>query len=244
MLIPRRYFLSTLGSLSAAVFTPSILRAASKKPKPPTPAPAGDAPKEKALSQLRLWKATDAVQQPVGVRLLLPGRPDSGALTPLRIDPQEYQFSSYADVPAGAVTIEVSAPGQTPIRLPGYLAPAGQTTLVVRFQNAKLSAEWIDDTPAPAGSGCVFRICNLLPASGDIEVTLGTILDVHLPSVRSSVYFSEIKPELYPITVKGTEVANKPFNSNLDLDFGQCRRATLIICPDAYGRIRPRVNAS
>ena len=50
-----------------------------------------------------------------------------------------------------------------------------------------------------------------------------------------------IKPAVYQIRTSGTGSDGKPFQWNNEVDFRQYRRQTLLIFPDPYGRVRPRL---
>ena len=73
---------------------------------------------------------------------------------------------------------------------------------------------------------------------------MGTLLSAHLISVRSSVRLDGMKRAIYPVTTSGLDGTGKSVHWNTDVDFRQYRRATLLIYPDAYGRIRPRISAT
>ena len=251
MIARRNFFRKLFGGLIVAAFTAPAVGAEPKSSKhrhaaadspSPTPASAETPAKPDAPARIRLWRASDSPDQPVQIRFLPYGKPDSEAFSPLQAEAGNYQFSSYVVLPAaGAMVVEVSAPDHPAVRLPLYLADGGQSTLLVRQQGTNLTAEWIDDTPATTDNVGDFCVYNLLPASGEVVVTLGGILNAHIPSTRSNVRFSGLKRVSYPVNIEGTDGNGKNFRWNTDADFRQYRKATLVIYPDAYGRVRPRI---
>ena len=245
MIARKNFFHGLLGTFLAMAFAPLAVWAEPKNRRTAstTPAPvATETPTTKvAVAHLRLWMATDAPDRPVQIRLSPYGKSASESISPLKVEADNYHFSGYVEVPVGPMTAEVSAPERATVMVPLHLADGGQSTLLVRAQGTNLTAEWIDDTPGSSDGG-EFCVYNLLPASGDIQVEVGTILTVHLSSMRSSARLSGIKRANYPVLTHGVDGNGKDFHSNNEVDFRQYRKAALLIYPDAYGRIRPRIN--
>ena len=256
MINRRRFFFWALGSLGVTLLPPATWAEAKKKrrkadpdntPSPiSVPAPEGatdrSSPAKTGGAHLRLWKATDAPTQALQIRLL-DGKSNAGTAIPIKMEEGSYQFSTYVEVPAGYVTAEISAPGQPVLPIVLSLVDGGQSTLLVRRLAGTMNAEWIDDTLPPLEHGCEFNVYNLLSASGDIQISLGDAFSVHLGSVHSSLRLRGLKRSSYPVTINGTDGDGKNFRWTTDADFRQFRKATLLIYPDPYGRIRPRINA-
>jgi hypothetical protein len=249
----RPHFLRSLLCLGLALVW---VTAAQGKPKRRTPqAPAVDAnaaaekiiPAEKAVSaQLRLWKATDSPDLVLQIRLLKAGDKSTqkDALTPLVADGRNYQFSNYVEVPSGPGVIEVSAADRPTVNLPVNFAEGAYATLLVRAQSGGLSAELIDDTAKRDETGADFGVYNLLASGkgGDLQIKLGDTLDTRLTSPSGSLHLRGLKRALYPITISGADTNGKPFRWTTEADFRHSRKATLLIYPDPYGRIRPRLS--
>ena len=260
-MIARKDFLRRLfGSLLVAtsgLFGMNVARAAPRRKKkddstpPPssTPEPSQSVPPPvedtKETAKLRLWKTSDVSSDIlIKLRFLPYKKPESAAISPLEVQASSYQFGNYTEVPAGPFTAEISAPDRPTVRLPLNLAVNSQSTLLVRLKGPTLTAEWIDDTPNSADAGYEFGAYNLLFASGDIQVDFGTLMTAHLSPGRSSAHLSGIKRGPYSITTSGVDGAGKSFHWTTEVDFRQYRKAALLIIPDAYGRIRPRITTA
>lgn len=251
MIASRRLFLHLLGSLSASVFIPGLVRGEGKaqsRRHQAAPSPSPDAekvedasPRRNAVARLRLWKTCDSPEQPLQIRLLPFGKPDSAATTPLKVEAESYQFSNYVEMLSGPMVAEISAPGHTTVNLSLPLAEGSQSTLLVRLIGTNLNAEWINDSPGPTDNGNEFCAYNLLPASGDIRVELGTFLSAHLSSVHGHLRLDGLKRSNYPIIINGIDGGGKNFHWDTEADFRQYRKVTLLLCLDAYGRIQPKV---
>ena len=76
-----------------------------------------------------------------------------------------------------------------------------------------------DDTNALTPVSCLERLYRPFLERG-IPVNLATIPEVALDTKLPD---------------------GKPAQSDLDIDFRQCSKATLLVIPDVYGRFRPRV---
>lgn len=244
----RRHFLRRLiGSLAVGTAGAAALLAGPKK-RPTADNPSASPTLEESPTEkkdnclLRVWKASEAPDLEVQLRLLPYGKTVQEAISPLKIEAGNYQFSDYVEVPSGPFTAEISAADRPTVRLPLYLEPSGQLTMLVQVKGSTLSVERIDDVAENPDNSCEFSVYNLLPASGDIHIDLGSVLSVHLSTNRGSVRLHGIKRAVYPITAEGTDDKGKSFRWNTDADFRHCRKATLLIYPDAYGRVRPRVN--
>lgn len=233
---------------SACILAPwAIHPAAAKPPKVPSTnsSAAKTAPKASspalAPTRMRLWKASDVSTAGMQVQLV-PEAAGGTKPTTLPVDTQSLQFTNYLTVPPGASTIEVTLPGHPPVRLPVNLAAGSDSTLLVQGRSGQVRARWIDDTPAAEESGTNFNVYNLLPSNGgDVQVMLGDVVNVHLALPGGSSRTGGLKAAVYPVTASGIDSDGKSFRWNTETDLKNNRRATLLIYPDPYGRIRPRL---
>ena len=193
-------------------------------------------------AKVRLWKAADSSDLAIQLRFLPYGKAASEGVSPFKIESDNYQFTEYAEIPSGPMTMEVSAPNRKAVTLALHLVAKSSSTLLVRSRGIVLTADWIDDTPSSLDMHNEFTVHNLLPSSGDIQIDMGNLLAAHLLSAHSSVRLSGMKRAAYPVTASGVDGSGKNIHWTTEVDFRLCRRATLLIYPDAYGRIRPRVS--
>lgn len=223
-----------------------VTKAAPKKRKEPainetTPSAS---PSAAGGARLRLWKASDL---PAGGTLrvrLLPGdgKSEAGAVS-LSDNSNRYEIGDYRAVPAGHVSVEVTIlPGGNRFLLPVYQASGNAGTVVVQVQGGEIRAEFVDDHPSTSGNARSFNVYNLLlGAKGDVQISAGNVVTAHLLSAGGSLRLGGLKPADYPLSAAGTDGDGKSFRWNGDTDLRKVRRATLLICPDVYGRMRPRL---
>ena len=208
----------------------------------PTASPtASPAMSSGTLAHLRLWKASDTqAGAELQIRLLFEGGAGGdGFKIPTKAE--RYQFGSYDDVPAGAGVVEITRAEQAPIRLGIHLLKDRYCTLLVRVHQGIPEAELLDDESS-AGDDAIFRVFNLLSGGkGEVQVTLGDAISARLNASGGSLRAQGVKAAFYQISVNGTDNDGRPLRWNTETDLRATRRATLIICPDAYGRIRPRL---
>lgn len=192
-------------------------------------------------ARVRLWKASDDT----GILqiCLVPDALQSGAKpTVLSVNAQNLEFANYRAVPVGTGRVEITLDGQAPVRLPVSFANGGDFTILVQVRNGKIHARWINDTPVAEEDGASFNVYNLLPGNGgDVQVLLGDAVTVHITMAGGSSRTGGLKAAVYAVTVSGKDNEGKPFRWNTEADLKKNHHSTLLICPDPYGRIRPRL---
>ena len=145
-----------------------------------------------------------------------------------------YVFDNYADIPASHGTLEVfDAPGAThPLAsLPADLAPDAFVTVLVEEPlkvGAPPQVEIIVDSEGAQsadGPSAQIRIRSFVAGIKDLRVTLGDVLNA-----------------VYSVKTVGTGTDGNPFEWTTEADLRQHHSQTLLIFPDPYGRIRPRMS--
>ena len=208
--------------------------AVAKKPKMPLPVEKKEQPAEEKRgvpARMRVWKACD----PANTAVQIVFTPDKGAnAAPFTFSPDAsgFQFTNYQGVPAAAGVVTVTLGGHPPVRIPVNLSEGGDSTLLVQVRSGEISARWINETPAAEEAGTTFKTYNLLAGNGgDVQVVV--------PGASSRM--GGLKAAVYPVTVNGTDTDGKTFKWSTEADLKRHRHATLLIYPDGYGRIRPRL---
>ena len=226
---------SVVAILLAATLLPGV--ATAQNPAAPTPGP---------TAHVRFWK-TELREFP-SVRTTL--KVTSGrhlATHELGGGKPGYQFNEYAEVPAGRGTLEVfsGAEAHPLVSLPADLAPGAFTTVLLREPEKSGNPprlEIIDDGSVMADAApSQITVRNLIVSLKDMHLTMGEILSVQFVSGDSFLQMRGLKSQLYPLRTVGTSVDGVPFDWNLDIDLRQNHHQTLLIYPDPYGRIRPRL---
>ncbi len=213
-------------------------------PTPPvvTAATPAATPEVAGSAHLRLWKACDSKDNAALQIRWLPSKGSFGKGVDVATNADRYQFTSYEDVPAGAGVLQIASAGQPAVQLGANLAKDQNCTLLVRVYKGVPSAELLDDTPPSGSAAPAFSVFNLLfGGKGEVVVAVGDALTAHLNAAGGTLQAQGIKPAFYQITVNGTDNDGQALRWNTETDLRKVHRATLIICPDAYGRIRPRL---
>ena len=160
-----------------------------------------------------------------------------------------FSFENYADTPSGHVTLEVYAgENKTPVTtLPAEFTPDSFMTVLVkepRKAGEPPQIEVILDSTGAQPAGGVpsqIRVRNFVADIKDIHVTIGDALNAQFTGDDDYLNMKGMKPIVYPVRTVGTGTGGKPFEWNTEADLRQHHRQTLLIYPDPYGRIRPRM---
>ena len=158
-----------------------------------------------------------------------------------------YAFNSYVDLPAGHVTFEVFAgSNKKPLRTLQADLVAGTFTTVLLGMSDKaadqLSFELIDDGPAITSTDAAqLRVRFFVPGLKEAKVSMGDALNAAFASEDAYLRLRGLKPAAFSIHTTGAVGSGKSFEWNNEADFRQHRRLTLLVYPDPYGRIRPRL---
>ena len=232
MTIPRspRFFFAGFIALFSAIALPVDLRAQGNS----------------ATAQVRLWKTE--LRDLTGVRVSLKSAGGRHA-TPHDIGGggPGYVFDSYADAPAGRGLLEVFAgTNDHPlVSLPTNFDRGNFYTVLLR-ESEKAGGpprlEIIADSAAGADpTSAQITVRNFVENLKDVRVTVGDSVSAQFPSGEGFMQMHGIKPAVYPINTVGNGPDGKPFSWSTETDLKQHHHQTLLIYPDPYGRIRPRV---
>ena len=203
---------------------------------------APQAAKPPVYAHLRLWKACDSQDSAeLTIRLLSPGGQSSRADVSLPSSHDVYQFTGYDDVPTGPGTIEITQPNQPSTLLGISLAKDQDYTLLIRAQKGQVVAELLPDTRSNDHSPSFNAYSLLFGGKGEVQVTLGSVLSGRFNATGGRLRARGLKADLYPITVAGTDSKGHTFRWNAEADQRKTPHSTLVICLDAYGRIRPQL---
>ncbi len=158
-----------------------------------------------------------------------------------------YVFDNYADTLAGRGTLEVfAATDKHPlISLPADFTPGAFFTVLLR-ESAKPGApptlEVIPDSATSDDpSTAQITVRNFVEKLEDVKVTVGGGVNADFPTGKGFMQMQGLKLAVYPISTVGKGPDGKPFEWNTETDLKQHRHQTLLIYPDPYGRIRPRL---
>ncbi len=168
-----------------------------------------------------------------------------------------FTFNNYTDAPAGRATLNVfSSPvppaaskGPRPqplVSLPVDFVPGSFVTVLLDeppTTGAPPQTEVIVDGGGTNAAPAQFTARSFIPGLKDVRVTLGDSLSAQFASGDSFLQMRGLKPASYPVRTVGTGPDGKSFEWNNDADLKSHRSQTLLIYPDPYGRIRPRVIA-
>jgi hypothetical protein len=155
----------------------------------------------------------------------------------------KYRFGDYAVAPVGNVTIEIAdeKDEKNPLAIvPAHLAADSFWTLLVRETGGEIHAELIDDTPAGART-VALTVRNFAPTLSTLEIEAGPDFHAKLSSPESFVHVRGLPLERLQVETSGSESSGNVLQWTNSVDFTKFRGATVLIYPDPYGRIRPRV---
>ena len=158
-----------------------------------------------------------------------------------------YLFNNYADIPSGPTVFTlVLDSDKKPVRtVQADLLPETFATLIVSEPERAGSPpqlELVDDgTVTTSDTSAQLRLRFLVPGLKEARITVGDVLNAEIVTADGYLRIRGLKPAVYPIHTFGTSPVNKPFSWNNEVDLSQHRRQTLLIYPDPYGRIRPRL---
>lgn len=228
-------------TFGAIVFLGVLLtssQAAEKGKKPPNREAATSAP-----AAIRLWK--DAFPSKRNIRVLLKPTARKGTPTEIRVTSPGYRFMDYVELPAGDFTVEVNdlenlkaGLFQKTVTLP----PKSFTTLLLREEGESISAEFIDDTirgtSAEVGE---LTVRNFAPTLATLQIRVGDEVNVSLGSPASFLQVRGLKKALVQVETSGADVSGTALKWTSEVDFRTVLKATLVVYPDPYGRIRPQV---
>lgn len=159
-----------------------------------------------------------------------------------------YLFGNYQDAPTGHGTLEIYAgANKLPLlTLPTTLNPGEFLTVFLSEPSqpgGPPRLELIEDAPTTADiASAQLIVRNFVFGLKDVRVKVGESLNAQVASGDGVLQLRGLKPLVYPIYTTGIASDGKPFEWNTDVDLKQHRHQTLLIYPDPYGRIRPRLS--
>jgi hypothetical protein len=149
-----------------------------------------------------------------------------------------YQYSSYVDFPIGKYRLGVFRKGQdAPLKM--FDVDLKQDTFFTILISPK-SIDMFDDTIDPKSTSGVLTVRNFFPGIS-VSVLSGSKSIVGALQSGQSYQATGFPLGLTTVSVQVKLPNGKPGRSDLDIDFKECSRATLLVIPDSYGRFRPRV---
>lgn len=167
-----------------------------------------------------------------------------------------YQFGNYLEVSPGRCALELSEVSASAVGKP--LPPlanvptdfsAGAFYTVLASEGAKVGdaprLEVIEDRRADekltAGSAQL-TIRSFVPSLKETRVVVGEALSAQFVAGTGFLVMRGVQPAVYQVKTSGKDATGKPFEWSTETDLRQFHRQTLLICPDPYGRIRPRLS--
>jgi hypothetical protein len=207
----------------------------------PAPAEAA-APAPVNPAQMRIWKGELGSGRSLRVSYTTSARkPVTKDFAHLE---KGFAFGSYAPIPAEDLQIEIFEDTPTGAKLksiPLHLAAADKATLLLSETDGKIGAEIVNDTPSPGTEATAeLAVRNFVPSLTSLQVSVGDDVHVSLNTPQSFLQVRGLRREALEVDTAGTQ-AGKPIKWTNEVDFSQTRKATVLIYPDPYGRIRPRV---
>lgn len=198
-------------------------------------------PERSESAALRLWKGDFASQRLIRVNRRATGR--KGAVAESVDFSEGYRFGDYVPVPAGAWTFEVvdsKDPATRLAFLSASLVPGSFATLLVREKPNVVTLELLDDT-APKNEIAELVVRNFAPNLKFVNIDAGADLHTRLFSIDGFLIVRGLARAKLQVETTGEEITGQTLKWSNEVDFTKVRRATVLIYPDAYGRIRPRV---
>jgi|ERR1700730_1500489 len=154
-----------------------------------------------------------------------------------------YQYSSYAEFPAGTYQLAVYKKGDrnSPIKTFNLnLKPDSFFTILLLPQSGVISAELIDDTNDPKATSGILTVRNYFSGL-TVAVASDTQKIVDTLPYGQTYAAAGLPLQRVPLTLRTRLPNGTSAESTAEADFKASKRATVLIIPDSYGRFRPRV---
>ncbi len=149
-----------------------------------------------------------------------------------------YQYSSYVQFPIGRYRLGVLKKGTTtPLKM--FDVDLRQETFFTILVSPR-SIDMFDDTIDPKSTSAMLTIRNFFPST-NLSISANSKPVVAALQSGQSYQATGFPLTRVTVTVQTKLPDGKPAQSDLDIDFRQCSKATLLVIPDVYGRFRPRV---
>lgn len=224
----------------ASLLTASLYAAGKKPVKDPareTVKPAA------ATAQVRIWKGEFPSKRAVSVTY----KPAGKTATPTEFDGlnDSYSFTGYLRVPAEDLVFEFFDAADKTQKLSEQVVQAGSDdliTLILSEQKGEFHTELLHDAlPSPKTTVAELTVRNFVPTLTDLEIKIGDGTRITLHAPDSFAQLRGLPLQALKVETSGSLGADKPFSISNDVNFDRFRKATLLIYPDPYGRIRPRL---
>jgi len=191
----------------------------------PTPLP--------KVGYVRCWDMLPATNGTFEVRKLSAVESEGSLLTA-----SAYQYSSYRELPMGKYRLGVFKKGaNAPLKV--FDVDLKQETFFTILLSPK-SIDMFDDTIDPKTTSGSLTIRNFFPGI-NLSVSADSKSIVSALQSGQSYQATGFPFARTTVTVQTKLLDGKPAQSDLDIDFRQSPKATLLVIPDVYGRFRPRV---
>lgn len=150
-----------------------------------------------------------------------------------------YRYSSYAALPTGRLRLGVFRTHESHSPLKTFdlnLLPDSFFTVLISPGRIEL----INDTNDPKANAGAITVRNYFPGV-TVAVTSGAKTLTNALAYGQSFEATDLPPARTPIFLQGKLPSGVPVQANVDVDFKESKRVTVLIIPDSYGRFRPRV---
>jgi hypothetical protein len=149
-----------------------------------------------------------------------------------------YRYSGYGEFPVGRHRIGVFKKGVTsPLKVFDVdLKPDVFFTILV----SPLSIDMIDDTNDPKATSGTLTVRNYFPGV-TVEITANAQKIVTALPYGQSHTAGGLPLQRLPLSLHARLPNGTPIESGAEADLRASKRATLLIIPDSYGRISPRI---
>ena len=195
----------------------SITGAVAKAQPVPTPTP--------KVGYVRFWDMLPAANGSFEVRKISAPASEGSLL-----NGSAYQYSNYVELPMARYRLGVFKKGQdAPLKM--FDVDLKQDTFFTILLSPK-SIDMFDDTIDPKSTSGVLTVRNLFPGI-NVSVLSGSKSIVSALQSGQSYQATGFPLARTTLTVQANLANGKPGRSDLDIDFKQCSRATLLVIPDS-----------
>ena len=201
---------------------------------------------QSAGASVRLWKTASSAGRSLVVRVAPPGDKAKAPAQELGRTDAGYYLAEYAPTPAGLLTftvLDAGGSGQMLCELREDIHPGSRGTLLVcEAEKGSPRLQYIRDSePDEPANETRLSVRNLTSGLSDVDVEVVDIAKVRLALPGGYVQFGGLRPASAQITTHGTLSNGEKFEWSTEADLARSPKVTLLIYPDPYGRIRPRL---
>lgn len=203
------------------------------KPKPQAKAP--------AIAYLRIWKGAFPTGSLLHVLVREGKKASRELIAPIESRPT---LTDYLEVPAQKAQLDFATGSTKEVNqsLELKLAQGERATLIINEVGSALKLELLPPATSPGSAETgELVVRNLTPDLRSLVVKIGESTQIQLGSFESLVHLRGLPREDFHIETSGEVGQGKTFNWSNQVSLRANRKATLLIYPDPYGRIRPRL---